>query len=112
MGDRVLHSVANLIKNHCRDVDYVVRYGGEEFAVILPETNVEEAYHLAERIRQSISQYPFHNRQMQPNGEVTVSIGVSGYPTPASNHDELVDFADMALYAVKKDKRNSVHIYR
>ena len=112
MGDRVLHSVANLIKNHCRDVDYVVRYGGEEFAVILPETNVEEAYHLAERIRQSISQYPFHNRQMQPNGEVTVSIGVSGYPIPASNHDELVDFADMALYAVKKDKRNSVHIYR
>jgi diguanylate cyclase (GGDEF)-like protein len=111
MGDQVLISVANLIKSHCREVDCVVRYGGEEFAVLLPETTADEAYFIAERVRTAVEGYPFPNRQTQPGGKVTVSIGIASAPQQASTYSELVDFADMALYSVKRSIKNQVCIY-
>ncbi|HAK75217.1 MAG TPA: hypothetical protein DCP36_19740, partial [Sporomusaceae bacterium] len=82
-GDETLRKVAALIKNSCRDVDFAVRYGGEEFAVLFPETSVDEALSIAERLRQSIEEYPFVNREKQPNQCLTISLGLANYPTDA-----------------------------
>lgn len=111
-GDETLRKVAALIKSSCRDVDFAVRYGGEEFALLLPETSVEEAQSIAERIRQSIAQYPFANREKQPNHCLTISLGIANYPTDATSVLELVDHADAALYQAKHSTRNCVCLYR
>lgn len=110
MGDKVLSMVAALIKSVCRDTDYVFRYGGEEFVVLLPETTVNEAYEIAERIRQGIYGCKFPNCQSQPQGLLTVSVGISGFPDSAGSGLELVDCADSALY-MAKETRNSTCIY-
>ncbi|MPM66219.1 hypothetical protein SDC9_113126 [bioreactor metagenome] len=109
-GDEALCIVASLIRSCCRDVDFAVRYGGEEFAVLLPETKLEEAEVLAERLRQSIAEYYFTNRETQPNGKLTISAGVAGYPNDASSALELVDHADTALYKAKVF-RNTIYSY-
>lgn len=110
MGDEALGSVATLIKQCCRDVDFVIRYGGEEFAVLLPETKTTEAFSIAERIRLTIAEFPFTHREFQPGGMLTVSIGVAGYPYDANSGIELIDHADSALYQAKKC-RNQVCLY-
>jgi diguanylate cyclase (GGDEF)-like protein len=110
-GDNTLQTVAALIKECCRDVDIVVRYGGEEFAVLLPETSAQEAKDIAERIRKNIECYPFPNGNLQPNGKLTISIGISGFPDDAYSYIELVEFADIALYAAKRSSRNCTCIY-
>lgn len=111
MGDEVLYVVATLLKQACRDVDFLVRYGGEEFAILLPETTVDEAYAVAERIRSSIAEHPFPNGPSQPGGKLTVSIGISGYPGDAHSNIELVDYADAALYSAKRLSRNRICLY-
>jgi diguanylate cyclase (GGDEF)-like protein len=111
-GDETLRKVAALIKNSCRDVDFAVRYGGEEFAVLLPETSVDEALSIAERLRQSIEEYPFVNREKQPNQCLTISLGLANYPTDAVSILELLDHADAALYQAKRSTRNCVCLYR
>ncbi len=111
MGDEVLSVVAALLKQACRDVDFLVRYGGEEFAVLLPETSIDEAYVVAERMRSSIADYPFPNSHSQPGGKLTVSIGISGFPGDAHSNVELVDYADAALYSAKRLSRNRICFY-
>ncbi|CUH94255.1 hypothetical protein P22_0321 [Propionispora sp. 2/2-37] len=110
-GDSVLSTVATLAKQACRDVDFVVRYGGEEFAILLPETIVDEACILAERIRKGIAEHVFPNGSSQPNGAVTVSIGISNYPQDAYYDIELIECADIALYTAKHSGRNCVKLY-
>ncbi|MDD4600575.1 hypothetical protein SDC9_06098 [bioreactor metagenome] len=109
-GDEALRVISRIISNHCRDVDFAVRYGGEEFAIILPETKGEEAVILAERLRQSIADHCFNNEELQPNGNVTISIGVASYPNDACSVEELIDHADSSLYQAKIC-RNMVVIY-
>lgn len=111
-GDAVLQTIAALLKEGSRDVDVVVRYGGEEFAILLPETSIEDAHALAERLRINIAEYPFENRHLQPSGRVTVSIGISGYPHDAGSFIELMKFADIALYSAKHASRNCTRIYQ
>ena len=110
-GDIVLRGAARLFKKYCRDTDFVFRYGGEEFAVLLPETTAPQAYIIAERIRKAIAEYPFLNRANQPGGALTVSIGIAGYPEDANSETELIDAADKALYNVKRSSRNRCCIY-
>nr|WP_092067905.1 sensor domain-containing diguanylate cyclase [Dendrosporobacter quercicolus]NSL46838.1 GGDEF domain-containing protein [Dendrosporobacter quercicolus DSM 1736]SDL65792.1 diguanylate cyclase (GGDEF) domain-containing protein [Dendrosporobacter quercicolus] len=110
MGDKVLSMVAALIKRVCRDTDHVFRYGGEEFVVLLPETTVNEAHAIAERVRENIYAASFPNSQSQPQGLLTVSIGIAGFPASAKADLELVDCADNALYMAKKT-RNATCIY-
>jgi diguanylate cyclase (GGDEF)-like protein len=107
MGDKVLYMAASLIKSICRDTDYVFRYGGEEFAVLLPETTVNEAYEIAERVRKMISDFQFPNCQNQPKGSITVSLGIAGYPNSAQSDIELVDCADAALYLAKRTRNTT-----
>lgn len=109
-GDDALGIVASIMRSCCRDVDFAVRYGGEEFAILLPETHINEAAVLAERLRQSVANYHFHNEETQPNGTLTISLGVAGYPTDSSSVLELIDHADTALYLAKVS-RNKVCYY-
>jgi diguanylate cyclase (GGDEF)-like protein/putative nucleotidyltransferase with HDIG domain len=106
-GDSVLKAVAKLVKSNCRDVDLPVRYGGEEFLLVLPEVNQEGAAVVAERIRKSLSQEIIHHEDIQIS--VTGSFGIAAFPEDAHNQQQLLDLADKALYLSKRLGRNQVH---
>jgi diguanylate cyclase (GGDEF)-like protein len=106
LGDMVLRHVAQILKDACRDSDIVVRYGGEEMAVILPEAAVENAFEVAQRIRQMIEERPLVH---QGNAlKVTASLGVAIATQEMLTPEMLIDAADQALYRSKKDGRNRV----
>lgn len=105
-GDEALQQVAALIATNLRIEDMVYRYGGEEFAVILPGADVGEAYAIVERVRLAIESHPFVGGPTQPGGRVTISVGVA--TAPASAGRSLVEAADVALYRAKDEGRNRV----
>jgi diguanylate cyclase (GGDEF)-like protein len=105
-GDEVLRRFAEVLRETVRDVDLPARYGGEEFAVLLPQTDIEGAEHLAERLRQAVAERPMTTR---PGSLVacTASFGVASFPdssTPAA----LFAAADEALYRAKAAGKNRV----
>lgn len=106
-GDRHLVELAGAIRDSIRSTDVVARYGGDEFLVLQPETGQEEALATAERIRAG-----FHSRRFSADDgqriEVSVSIGVAGFPESAGSADELFRQADLAMYAVKHRGKNAV----
>jgi diguanylate cyclase (GGDEF)-like protein len=104
LGDEVLRVVSNLLKQQLRKVDMVCRYGGEEFAIIIPETTGGNALVVAEKLRRHIESYPFPGVPRS----VTISCGVADYPSHGSTRDELVAAADGALYQAKQAGRNRV----
>ncbi|MCC6978030.1 MAG: diguanylate cyclase [Candidatus Melainabacteria bacterium] len=106
-GDAVLRSVASIIKNDCRDVDIPVRYGGEEFLLVLPEVNSEGAVVVAERIRRSLLAEVIQHDEIEIR--VTASMGVASFPEDAQSQQSLLDLADKALYLSKRLGRNQVH---
>lgn len=108
MGDMLLRSVADILKKTSRTTDIPCRYGGEEFVIILTHTNLEGAKIKAEKLRKIIEETEFPNQEKQPNGNLTVSIGVSEMPSHAEDVSHLVDVADEALYKVKESGRNRV----
>ncbi|NVK57049.1 MAG: diguanylate cyclase [Alteromonadaceae bacterium] len=105
IGDDVLHELAQCIFNNIRGSDTVGRYGGEEFLVILPESDADKSFELAERIRAEIAQLRLANEI-----RVTASVGISTI-TEGTNCDILISQADKALYAAKKLGRNKVITY-
>lgn|GEM_PF-889832 len=107
-GDEVLRRVADLMRKNFRTTDILARYGGEEFVVLMPDTSFVDGLEKAERFRQILEEYPFPNEQTQPLGKVTVSIGVSEYPSLGFNVETVVKAADDALYEAKKKSRNVV----
>ncbi|MBZ9685790.1 diguanylate cyclase [Clostridium estertheticum] len=111
MGDEVLRTIGFILKNSFRKGDVVSRYGGEEFAIILPNTSEAEAIKLAEELRSKIEKTYFRGEENQPNGNVTVSIGISIYPGKAKNAIELFKSADDALYRAKFFEKNRVESY-
>ncbi|WP_430009198.1 diguanylate cyclase, partial [Methylophaga lonarensis] len=100
-GDKVLKKLAELLLSNCRPYDVVTRFGGEEFAIILPETDSSTAFLLAERLRCIAEQSDW------PNTSVTISIGLCVWVSGMTAY-ELVKFADMALYGAKAMGRNQV----
>lgn len=110
-GDDILREVGNILKNSVRPKDIVARYGGEEFAIILPDTKEDEAILIAEGIREKIEKAYFEGEENQPNGKITVSIGVSVYPDKAKDDIELIKSSDDALYRAKFFDKNRVEIY-
>jgi len=111
MGDEVLRTIGFILKNSFRKGDVVARYGGEEFVIILPNTSEAEAIRLAEELRIKIERTYFSGEENQPNGKVTVSIGISIYPDKAKNAIELFKSADDALYRAKFFDKNRVESY-
>jgi two-component system, cell cycle response regulator len=106
VGDTVLRKVAGCFQASIRDTDTAARWGGEEFAVVLPQTHLAGALTVAERIRRDVAALRF------PAGDalfVTASLGVSSYPAAhVHTTDELVRAADEALYRAKREGRNRV----
>ncbi|MBT8136322.1 MAG: diguanylate cyclase [Gammaproteobacteria bacterium] len=108
-GDEVLRGIAKMLLEHARDTDTVARWGGEEFVLLAPETSVDKASELAERIRAAVAAYPFQGRETQPKGLITVSIGVATLD-PAGSHESIVARADTAVYEAKAAGRNAVRV--
>lgn len=102
-GDRVLQYVVEVITSCVRQNDYVIRWGGEEFVVVLPETSLDGAKSVAERIRSTVEQ----SEGFEPR--VTLSVGISKYD--GDDYHKAITFADEALYEAKAAGRNNVKIY-
>jgi diguanylate cyclase (GGDEF)-like protein len=107
-GDRLLAELAGLLRETAREVDYLVRYGGEEFAVLLPRVPKRRALVAAERHRRVVEERRFAHQAGLPGGNLTVSVGVASFPSDARSAEDLVHRADMALYAAKRGGRNRV----
>jgi diguanylate cyclase (GGDEF)-like protein len=107
-GDDILAKISKIIMDSSRKVDCVCRYGGEEFAVILPDASKKDAMVTAERIRSNIEQYRFMPESGPSDQKITVSLGVASFPGDGSNKDELMRAADSALYEAKRSGKNKV----
>lgn len=105
LGDAVLIAMARLLAGQLRQADVVVRYGGEEFVIVLPETPLTQALIAAEKLRQAIEGYPWHT--LAADLTVTISCGLAVYQ-PGLTRNELLRFADQELYRAKRSGRNRV----
>lgn len=108
LGDQVLKKVANSIETNLRKADIVARYGGEEFVILLPEIDKTHADQVAEKLRLAIEKGKFPQEENQPKGKVTISLGLATLPNDSSNSQELLEYADRALYRAKARGRNCV----
>jgi diguanylate cyclase (GGDEF)-like protein/PAS domain S-box-containing protein len=102
-GDNVLCCIAATINDSIRNIDYAARYGGEEFVVVLPETGLNEAKELAERLRKKII-----GAETGKHIHVTASIGVSSFPEYAQSLYGLIQSADSSMYCAKEHGRNQI----
>jgi len=105
-GDKVLKEIANIIQENVREIDIVGRFGGEEFCVVLPDTDLEGSRVVAERIRKSAEKRLI--KAYDSTLRVTLSIGLAIYPSDGKLLEELMDKADWALYRAKSQGRNCV----
>jgi len=104
VGDYVLQTLTQIVKMDLRETDYLVRWGGEEFIIIAPDTDVRRAEILAERVRKSAEEYSFDQV-----GTVTVSFGVTQF-TGDDTEDTFIKRTDDALYSAKRMGRNRVEV--
>ena len=107
-GDAVLAGVAQVFQEHLREYDVPARFGGEEFAILLPETSVEEALEIAERIRRAVATAEFKVPTSPDPVRATVSMGVAAFPRDGADANVLVHRADLAVYKAKLQGRNRV----
>ena len=105
-GDQVLKEISNIIQENVREIDIVGRFGGEEFCVVLPDTDMGGARLVAERIRKSAEKRLI--KAYDSALRVTLSIGLAIYPSDGKLLEELMDKADWALYRAKSQGRNCV----
>jgi diguanylate cyclase (GGDEF)-like protein len=107
VGSHVLMEIAAVILSSIRDTDAVARYGGDEFVIVLPDTGIELAGQVAERIRQKITRHMFNGgRRLQLS--LTASFGVAAFPKHASSPQQLIACADTAMYEAKAANKNCV----
>ena len=111
-GDRALEITAQCLRAALRKVDVASRYGGEEFSILLPQTSLEEAGVIADRIRRKIMTTSFANGESQPLGCVTVSIGLSTFSPSLESAEAIVRAADRALYHAKSHGKNRAYAYQ
>jgi len=109
-GDELLRVLAEILQQNVRQSDIVGRYGGEEFAVILPETDKESAVVLAQRLCEVVASTPFLGYPGGPSVRCTISIGVASYPDDGLTVSDLVAAADTALYRAKRYGKNRVAV--
>jgi diguanylate cyclase (GGDEF)-like protein len=109
VGSHALMEVASVILPSVRDTDCVVRYGGDEFVIILPETGIDEAVQVADRIRAKIEQHHFTGgRRLKV--PLTASFGIAVFPQHALSPQQLIDCADTAMYGAKAADKNCIRV--
>jgi diguanylate cyclase (GGDEF)-like protein len=108
VGDVLLKKIAAVIRESIRDVDLASRYGGEEFTVMLPETNTTQALPMAERLRRNIEKRTPGSFGIKSREGARVSLGIACFPWDAQNKDELIRRADEAMYTAKAQGKNRV----
>jgi two-component system cell cycle response regulator len=108
IGDEVLRDFAGRIAANVRGIDLACRYGGEEFVVVMPDTDVEYAYAVAERLRQEVEANPFGISREPHKLNVTISIGIAASDIAHDTSETLLHRADQALYRAKREGRNRV----
>ena len=111
-GDGILRSLSAIIRERIRQTDVACRYGGEEFAVLLPDTSLDGAAEVAEYLRRRVEEFAFPHEETQPGGQLTISIGVAEVTDSLNDPLELVKRADEALYEAKRKGRNRVQVAR
>ena len=111
-GDRALEITAQCLRAALRKVDVASRYGGEEFSILLPQTTLQEAGVIADRIRRKIMSAEYPHGKTQPLGAVTVSIGLSSYSPSLDSAEAIVRAADRALYHAKSHGKNRAYAYQ
>jgi diguanylate cyclase (GGDEF)-like protein len=104
-GDKALQIVGASLKETLRGADVAVRYGGEEFSILLPQTSSEEAIVIAERLRERVEKTEF------PHRKVTISVGIASCSLSLNSPRDLIAAADKALYVAKRRGRNNVQVY-
>jgi diguanylate cyclase (GGDEF)-like protein len=109
VGDEILSATARTLAQQLREIDFLARFGGEEFVIFLPETGCDGAAKVAERIRGAVerSEYKAYDEKLH----VTVSVGTATYPQDGDDKDVLIERADAALYRAKQQGRNRVVAY-
>jgi diguanylate cyclase (GGDEF)-like protein len=110
-GSETLKNIAALMKKKFRSTDLLAKYGGDEFVIILPQTDKVGAYLAAERLREGVEKQAFPGAETQPLKKITVSIGLASYPEHGLSDEEILNHADKALYFAKESGRNRSVIY-
>ncbi|HEX7503039.1 MAG TPA: diguanylate cyclase [Acidobacteriota bacterium] len=111
MGDMVLIKIAALLTAEIRGFDFVARYGGDEFTIILPEVSEREALPVGRRIMKSIGLHEFKSPEHKDIGSIGVTIGVASFPKDAIDGQDLVAKADRAMYAGKSAGKNCLCVF-
>jgi len=106
-GDGILRELAGLLKNQSRKMDHVCRYGGEEFTVLLPQTQKKEAFLIAERLRLDIEKHFFVHEEILPGKKLTVSVGLASFPEDGDFASEIIAASDKMLYEAKRKGKNN-----
>jgi diguanylate cyclase (GGDEF)-like protein len=109
-GDNALRKLGDILRTKLRDFDVAARYGGEEFIIALPNTGFARAEGVAERLRRAISREDFTHEGAQPEGLITVSVGISCHPRHGKTMNELIAADDAALYRAKRDGKNRIYL--
>jgi diguanylate cyclase (GGDEF)-like protein len=110
IGDRMLRHFAKAVTATMRETNLASRYGGEEFIVLLPETNAKSCALVAERIRKAVLSMVVPSNTEKPLPQLTVSMGVAAFPEHGQNLDEIIQASDKALYESKRSGRNRVTV--
>ncbi len=105
-GDYVLMQVAELIRRAVRETEFIARYGGDEFAILLPATNLHGALSAGQRLLQAVRTSQFSTTEGDPIPDLTLSIGLAAYPDSSDSPAEILEKADEALETAKKTGRN------
>jgi diguanylate cyclase (GGDEF)-like protein len=111
-GDTLLKKLADIVASNIRAYHKIYRYGGEEFAILMVDTDKDKALSVARRLQKTIEQEQFEGEKIsQPNGKITVSIGIATFPSDADNSSKLTEAADLAVYRAKESGRNQVCVF-
>lgn len=104
-GSQVLKEIAAIIKASCREIDFVSKYGGDEFGVVLPQTRLAGASKVTQRVLESVREHHFEGTRAEI---ITCSAGISSFPRDGNTPREIIDAADKALYQAKRAGKNTV----
>jgi len=110
-GSETLRAIGAIMKKKFRSTDLLAKYGGDEFVIILPQTDKVGAYLAAERLRESVEKQVFPGAETQPQKKLTISIGLASYPEHGQTDEEILNHADKSLYFAKESGRNRTIMY-